>query len=80
MCYLALRLPARKPREESPERRLLKNKQCEKVVFSQESDLQPLDYRSTALPLKLEKTSPRMLNFGYLNPATYACSMMLIII
>ena len=38
-----------------------------KVVFPQESNLQPLDYRSTALPLELEKTPPRMLNFGYLN-------------
>ena len=28
------------------------------------------DHRSTALPLELEKTSPRMLNFEYLNPAT----------
>ena len=40
-----------------------------KIVFPQESNLQPLDYRSTALPLELEKTPPRMLNFGYLNPA-----------
>ena len=32
--------------------------------------MHPLDYRSTALPLELEKTSPRMLNFGYFNPAT----------
>ena len=48
-----------------------------KVVFPQESNLQPLDYRSTALPLELEKTPPRMLNFGYLNPATcllYDCN------
>ena len=37
--------------EESPERRLPKNKQCEKVVFPQESNLQPLDYRSTALSI-----------------------------
>ena len=41
-----------------------------KIVFPQESNLQPLDYRSTALPLELEKTPPHMLNFGYLNPAT----------
>ena len=41
-----------------------------KIVFPQESNLQPLDYRSNALPLELEKTPPRMLNFGYLNPAT----------
>ena len=27
-----------------------------KIVFPQESNLQPLDYRSTALPLELEKT------------------------
>ena len=57
-------------KDESPVRRLLKNKQCEKVVFPQESNLQPLDYRSTALPLELEKTPPRKLNFGYLNSAT----------
>ena len=38
-----------------------------KIVFPQESNLQPLDYRSTALPLELEQTPPRMLNFGYLN-------------
>ena len=41
-----------------------------KIVFPQQSNLQPLDYRSTALPLELEKTPSRMLNFGYLNPAT----------
>ena len=48
-----------------------------KIVFPQESNLQPLDYRSTALPLELEKTPPRILNFGYLNPATcflYDCN------
>ena len=28
----------------------------QKIVFPQESNLQPLDYRSTALPLELEKT------------------------
>ena len=33
-----------------------------KIVFPQESNLQPLDYLSTALPLELEKTPPRMLN------------------
>ena len=38
-----------------------------KIVFPQESNLQPLDYRSTALPLELEKMPPRMLNFGYLT-------------
>ena len=32
--------------------------------------MQPLDYQSTALPLEVEKTFPRMLNFVYLNPAT----------
>ena len=36
-----------------------------KIVFPQESNLQPLDYRSTALPLELEKTPPRMLNLTY---------------
>ena len=36
----------------------------------QKSNLQPLDYRFTALPFELEKTSTRMLNFGYLNQAT----------
>ena len=54
-----------------------------KIVFPQESNLQPLDYRSTALPLELEKTPPRMLNFGYLNPATcllYDCNNIIIII
>ena len=30
-----------------------------KIVFPQESNLQPLDYRSTALPLELEKTPSR---------------------
>ena len=48
-----------------------------KIVFPPESNLQPLDYRSTAIPLELEKTPPRMLNFGYLNPATcllYDCN------
>ena len=48
-----------------------------KIVFPQESNLQPLDYRSTALPLELEKTPPHSLNFGYLNPATcllYDCN------
>ena len=48
-----------------------------KIVFPQESNLQPLDYRSTALPLELEKTPSRMLDFGYLNPATcllYDCN------
>ena len=33
-------------------------------------DLQPLDCRPTALPLELEKTSSRMVNFGYLNSET----------
>ena len=48
---LAQRLPARKPEEELPERRLLKNKQCEKVILQQDSNLQPLGYRSTGPPL-----------------------------
>ena len=43
---------------------------CENVVFPQDSNLQPLDYRFAALPLELEKTSSHMLNFGYLNLAT----------
>ena len=53
------------------------NRAMRKIVLPQESNLQPLDYRSTALPLELEKTPPRMLNFGYLNPATcllYDCN------
>ena len=67
---LAKRLPTWKPREEPPERRLLKNKQCDKIVFGQNSNLQPLEYRSTALPLELQKTSTHKHNFGYLNPTT----------
>ena len=63
-CYLAQRLPARKPKEESPERRLVKSKQCEKVVFPRQSNLRPLGYWSTALPLEQEKTSPLKLNFA----------------
>ena len=35
-----------------------------KIVFPQESNLQPLDYRSTALPFELEKTPSRMLNLA----------------
>ena len=42
----------------------------QKVILPQDSNLQPLDYRSTALPFELEKTSPHMIEFGYLNPAT----------
>ena len=56
------------------------NEAMRKIVFPQESNLQPLDYRSTALPLELEKTPPRMLNFGYLNPATcllYDCNIVI---
>ena len=30
-----------------------------------------MDYQSTALPLQLERMSPRNLNFTYLNPETY---------
>ena len=48
----------------------LKQPMRKKIVFPQESNLQPLDYRFTALPLELEKTSFQMHNFGYLNPAT----------
>ena len=51
-------------REEPPERPLLRNKQCEKVILQQDSNL---DYRSTALPLELERVSPNVLNFGNLN-------------
>ena len=47
-----------------------------KHCLPQKSNLQPLDYRSTVLPLELEKTSPSMLNFGYLNPATSLVSCM----
>ena len=43
---------------------------CENIVFPQKSNLQPFDYWSTALPHELEKTSPHILNFGYLNAAT----------
>ena len=46
------------------------NKQCKKLVVQQDLNLQPSDYQSTALPLLLEKTSPPILNFGYLNQAT----------
>ena len=70
MCYLAKRLPGRKPREEPPERRLLKNKQCEKVVYLQDSNLQPLNYWSTALPLELEKTSPRIIKLTFWSDDT----------
>ena len=41
------RLPSREPRKEPPDRRLPKNKQGEKVVFLQKSNLQPLEYWST---------------------------------
>ena len=41
-------------------------KQCVIVFFPQDSNLQPLDDRST----ELEKTFHRMLNFDYLNPTT----------
>ena len=45
------------------------NKQRKNVILPQDSNLQPLDYRTTALPRELERVSTRMLNFGYLNPA-----------
>ena len=48
-------------RQEPPEQQLLKTSNAKKVVFPQHSNLQPFDYPSTALPLELEKTSPRML-------------------
>ena len=35
-----------------------------KIVFPQESNLQPLDNRSTTLPLEQDKTPPRMLKIG----------------
>ena len=57
-------------REEPLKRRLLKKKQCKKLIFPQDSNLQPLVYRSNVLPLELERISPRILNFGYLNQAT----------
>ena len=41
-----------------------------KVILQQDSNLQSLDFRSTALPIELERKCSRMLNFGYLNPAT----------
>ena len=47
---------------------VLKNKLCQKVNFPQNLNLQPLDYRSIALPLELERMCSLMLNFGYLNP------------
>ena len=36
-----------------------------------EDEKTSISSRSIALQLELEKTSPCMLNFGYLNPATY---------
>ena len=63
-------LPAWKPRKEPPKWQLPKSKQCKKFIFPQKSNLQPLDYHSTALPLELEKMSPPMLIFDYLDPAT----------
>ena len=33
---------------------LIQYKQCQTIVFPQDSNLQPLDYRSTALSLELE--------------------------
>ena len=38
-------------------------------ILPEESNPQAFDYRSTALPLQLER-SPRILKFDYLNPAT----------
>ena len=38
-------------------------------ILPEESNPQTFDYRSTALPLQLER-SPRILKFDYLNPAT----------
>ena len=56
--FLASRLPARKPTEESPERRLLS-------YLPQDSNLQPSDYQSIARPLKLEMTSLTRLILGF---------------
>ena len=63
-------IPARKPKKEPPEQRLLKTSNAKKIVFVQESNWQPLNYRSTALPLELKKMFPCMFIFGYLNQAT----------
>ena len=50
------------------ERQLPKNKQYEKVILPQDSNMQqPLDYRSTALQLELERISPHKLYLDYLN-------------
>ena len=51
------KLPARKPMEEPPERQQVKNKQCEKKILLQDSNLQPFDYWYAALPLELERMS-----------------------
>ena len=56
VCVLLFyRLSARKPWEEPKVRRLLRNEQCEKFIHPQDSNLQPLDSRFTALPLELER-------------------------
>ena len=47
-------------------RRLLKTSNMKKIL-PQNLNLQPLDYRSTALSLELGRTSPRTLDFGYLK-------------
>ena len=43
---------ARKPREKTTERRLLLTSKAKKVVFPQDSNLQPSDYPSTTLCFK----------------------------
>ena len=43
------------------------NKQCEKVILQQDSNLQPLDHRSTTSPLELEKMSLHRPNFDSLK-------------
>ena len=46
---------------------ILKTSIAKKLVYSQDSNLQPLDYQSTALARQLENATPQMLDFGYLT-------------
>ena len=41
--------------------------------FQQDLNRKPLDFRSIALPLELERMSLLKLNFGYPNPETCLC-------